>query len=261
MAGDQKYCPSCGTPNLKEVIFCTACGSKFPVFNTQAPAVNAPAASMPAAAAVNPVMPAIPQVPQTKHADFITLSCPNCGGRLQITADTERFACQYCGFEHIVRRSGGAVSLEPVVRMMGQINNSIGMVGSGVYRLSGSAERQASEAAIVRLKQEIDEIKKLIAQDNSNASNIWMLTLFFFLGGGFFMFMGYVTAGYVRVMEIIGKVLGWIILPISVILFFAAISTSGTIKKMVAQKEETLRKKEAELQQHYQVVSQAPRNY
>ncbi len=256
MVGNKKYCPSCGTPNPAEVVFCVACGTKFPVMNYQAPAGSPPIAGAPESG-----MPPMPAMPQPARSDFITLSCPNCGGRLQVTSDLERFACQYCGHEHIVRREGGMVSLEPVMRMMGQINNNINLMGSGVFRLSGSAEKQASEAAIVRLKQEIEEIKKQIAQDNSNTSSIWMITLFFFLGGGFFMFMGYITAGYVRVMEVIGKVLGWIILPISVILFFVAISSGNAYKKMIAQKEQTLHQKEAEMQRHYQVVSQTPQNY
>ena len=48
-------------------------------------------------------------------ANFVTLSCPSCGGKLQITQDVERFACSHCGQEHIVKRSGGIVSLSPVV--------------------------------------------------------------------------------------------------------------------------------------------------
>jgi len=110
MVGNQKYCPSCGTPNPAEVVFCTACGTKFPVMNFQAPTTNPPIPGAPVAG--------MPPMPQPARSDFITLSCPNCGGRLQVTADVERFACQYCGHEHIVRRSGGMVSLEPVMRMM-----------------------------------------------------------------------------------------------------------------------------------------------
>ena len=46
---------------------------------------------------------------------FVTLSCPSCGARLQIANDIDRFACAYCGAEHVVRRSSGLVSLAPVV--------------------------------------------------------------------------------------------------------------------------------------------------
>jgi hypothetical protein len=44
-------------------------------------------------------------------ADFITLSCPSCGHKLQINEDIDRFACAACGNEHIVNRSGGDVFL------------------------------------------------------------------------------------------------------------------------------------------------------
>jgi hypothetical protein len=47
--------------------------------------------------------------------DFITLSCPSCGHKLQITSDIDRFACVACGIEHIVNRSGGIVTLKPVI--------------------------------------------------------------------------------------------------------------------------------------------------
>ena len=46
--------------------------------------------------------------------DFVTLTCPNCGGKLEITGDIERFACGYCGQEHIVKRGGGVVSIIPI---------------------------------------------------------------------------------------------------------------------------------------------------
>ena len=47
--------------------------------------------------------------------DIVTLSCPSCGGKLQITADIERFACGHCSNEHIVKRAGGIIALAPVV--------------------------------------------------------------------------------------------------------------------------------------------------
>lgn len=256
MAGNQKFCPSCGTPNPTEVVFCAACGNRFPVMNTQASAPTPPVMTPPGQQAAG-----MPPIPQPARSDFITLSCPNCGGRLQITPDIERFACQYCGYEHIVRRSGGMVSLEPVMRMMGQINSNINMVGSGVYRLSGSAEKQASESAIVRLKQEIEELKQKIAQANHDSSTVWTITISMLFGGGFCLFLGYVTAGYVRVIEVVGKVLGWIILPISVFLVFAAISTTSSTNKSVAKLTETIRQKQMELDRHYQVVSQTQNHY
>lgn len=77
--------------------------------------------------------------------DFITLSCPACGGKLEITNDVERFACSHCGREHLVRRGGGAISLAPILDTL--------------QRVEASTGRTASELAIVRLKKEIAELQ------------------------------------------------------------------------------------------------------
>lgn len=81
-------------------------------------------------------------------AEFVTLSCPSCGGKLQITNDIERFACGYCGNEHIVKRGGGIVTLSPVV--------------DGLKRIQQGTDKTASELAILRLSNEITEIEKNI---------------------------------------------------------------------------------------------------
>ncbi len=77
-------------------------------------------------------------------ADFVTLSCPSCGGKLQITQDIDRFACAHCGQEHIVNRNGGIISLTPVM-------DALNKVGIGV-------DKTAAELAIVRLHKEIGEL-------------------------------------------------------------------------------------------------------
>jgi ribosomal protein S27E len=80
-------------------------------------------------------------------SEFITLTCPSCGGKLQITYNVERFACANCGNEHLVKRQGGAIFLTPVVETLQHIQ-----VGT---------DKTASELAISRLKSEIDEIEKI----------------------------------------------------------------------------------------------------
>jgi len=105
-------CTNCGKENDGNNNFCLNCGTKLDTS----------------------------EVPNTKGA-FINLSCPSCGGKLQITNDLDRFACGYCGREHIVIRSGGIVSLSPVV-------DSLKGIKVGV-------DRTASELAIIRLEQEI----------------------------------------------------------------------------------------------------------
>ncbi len=76
--------------------------------------------------------------------DFVTLTCPCCGGKLEVTRDMERFACAHCGAEHLVLRRGGTISLEPVMEGIRQVKNTV--------------DRTAAELAIVRLEKEIAEL-------------------------------------------------------------------------------------------------------
>jgi DNA-directed RNA polymerase subunit RPC12/RpoP len=78
--------------------------------------------------------------------NFITLTCPTCGGKLQITDDIERFACAHCGNEHIVKRGGGVITLAPVTESLNHIKVGV--------------DKTASELAIKRVKEEIAEIEK-----------------------------------------------------------------------------------------------------
>jgi hypothetical protein len=78
--------------------------------------------------------------------DFVTLTCPSCGGKLQITNDINRFACSYCGAEHIVRRSGGIVSLAPVV--------------AALQRVQAGVDKTASELAITRLEPQVESCQR-----------------------------------------------------------------------------------------------------
>jgi ribosomal protein S27AE len=82
--------------------------------------------------------------------DFVTLACPSCGGQLQITSDIERFACGYCGNEYTVKRAGGIVTLSPVVKELKKVQ-------VGVYKT-------ASELAIKRLKEEIEDLERTIVE-------------------------------------------------------------------------------------------------
>ncbi len=86
-------------------------------------------------------------------ADFVSLTCPSCGSRLQVTNDLEMFACGYCGNELVVRRGGGIVSLAPVVAGLDKVQQSVVNVGIGV-------DRTASELAIQRLRQDLHGLEQ-----------------------------------------------------------------------------------------------------
>jgi DNA-directed RNA polymerase subunit RPC12/RpoP len=81
-------------------------------------------------------------------ADFLSLSCPSCGGKLQITSDIERFACSYCGTEQIVKRGGGIISLTPVI--------------DGLKNIKVGVDKTSSELALIRLNREILELENSI---------------------------------------------------------------------------------------------------
>lgn len=90
--------------------------------------------------------------------EWVTLSCPSCGGRLQITHDIERFACAHCGREHLVRRSGGTIALTPVVEELREVRRGV--------------DRTASELAITRIK---DEVRALDGEIVGCQVHIWDL--------------------------------------------------------------------------------------
>jgi hypothetical protein len=237
MAANEKFCPSCGSPNELDGVFCTNCGSKLTAVSA---AAEAPAASTPAAS--------MPPLPQGNRSDFITLSCPNCGGRLQITPDVERFACQFCGYEHIVRRSGGIVSLEPVMKMMGQLNNTIGYVGAGMNRLGFNTEKQAAEVTIKRLKEEIAELQTSLANFRQGSDNVLVF------GGIFLSIAGAaILCGFMGLYNIgIGFLVAAICVPIGIIIMSSS-KNSGAKQKAALQQQIT--EKEAELQRNYDFVN------
>lgn len=88
-------------------------------------------------------------------SDFFTLSCPTCGGKLQITSDIDRFACGHCGNEHVVSRVGGTVSVTLVVE--------------GLKKVQAGTDKTASELAIQRFKQEIAQLQ--LARDSTKTSD------------------------------------------------------------------------------------------
>ncbi len=147
------YCTSCGASNTVGARFCFKCGA--------------------------PIQAAESPVPASRPSDFISLSCPNCGGKLEITPDMERFSCKYCGNEQLVRRTGGLVSLAPVVEGLKRVETKFDQV------LIGS-DRAAAEQTILRLKGEISQAEKEIATWNDNIrmqSYSFALPLFFIIFG------------------------------------------------------------------------------
>lgn len=146
----QVKCPKCGKIQPSEALYCMGCGSKLPGVNDLAEQITS-------------LETHTSPLSSNSQSTFITLACPNCGGKLQITPDTERFVCPFCEYEHIVQRTGGTVSLEPVIKAMQSIDSSIHLVGHGINQIGLSSEWQATEQTIARIRSEIDGINKQMA--------------------------------------------------------------------------------------------------
>jgi predicted RNA-binding Zn-ribbon protein involved in translation (DUF1610 family) len=134
MAAGKISCPFCGTENVADSKFCYKCG--------------------------RPVPAAVQAAPSVKTSDFITLSCPNCGGKLEVGLDMQRFTCKYCGLEHLVRHEGNSISLSPVVEGLKRVEGKFDQV------LTGS-DRMAAEQTIQRLKAEMPEYERRFAYWNT----------------------------------------------------------------------------------------------
>ena len=88
---------------------------------------------------------------------IVTLSCPKCGGKLQITSDLDCFACAYCGQEHIVQRGGGIVSLNPVVERLDALQSTSQQILTTTIQGTGATQKVAAEIALERIKKQSHE--------------------------------------------------------------------------------------------------------
>ncbi len=229
MNGNQKFCHKCGNPNPFDAAFCGTCGNKFADATQDSPHEAAIASSQ----------------LQRPQSDFVTLACPNCGGKLNITSDQERFTCGFCSYEHIVRRNNGVVSLEPVVRVMKDIESNISNVGAGLNKIGFSNEKQVAEQTIARLKGEIADLEN---QKNDGGCSIAFATVFLSLLGGSGLVVGIFTI-------IKGWPL-WILIPcvVFVIMWIVIISITSKPDPVTVEVNQKIKEKEAELENAYDIV-------
>lgn len=87
----------------------------------------------------------------------VVLNCPNCGAKLEITPEIDRFVCIHCGTQEIVKRSGGIVSIQPLVE--------------GMSRIQQGTDKTAAELAIRRLTEEIAAAKSTPLEVDSRKPN------------------------------------------------------------------------------------------
>lgn len=96
-------------------------------------------------------------------AEFVSLTCPSCGSKLQVGNDLERFACGYCGNELVVKRGGGIVSLSPVVEGLQRVERAVQHLDVGMQRVGAGVDTTASELALQRLEKELVAVESQLA--------------------------------------------------------------------------------------------------
>lgn len=229
---EQIFCTACGAANVADARFCHRCGQAITA------GVVPPAARPP--------------------SDFITLSCPNCGGRLQITQDMERFACQFCGMEHLVRRSGSAVSLAPVLEGLKRVEGKFDQVQVSSDRLAAEQTLQRLRAEVVKIEKQAAE-KDLFLRMNGTAVNA-------LIGPIVLMTIGVLT-------PVVGLIISFITdepVLILVTLFIGGFLLFGGVigliielnskkRRQVTQAKDALARLQAELQNHHQQIERLHR--
>lgn len=104
----------------------------------------------------------------------IPLKCVNCGAKLEITPEMDRFACGYCGAEQLVERKGGTIALKGIEE--------------AIMRVQAGTDRTASELALNRLSKELDEVnssraaRHMKAQAERKRATIIAVVVFFLFG-------------------------------------------------------------------------------
>jgi hypothetical protein len=78
-------------------------------------------------------------------SEIVTLTCPSCGGKLEISPDIDRLKCVHCGQEQLILHDGNQLLIRP-------LQDSISL-------LQQATSRNASEQAIQRIKAEIQELE------------------------------------------------------------------------------------------------------
>jgi len=76
--------------------------------------------------------------------ELITMTCRNCGGKLQINKDVDQILCQNCSTEYLVSINDGGISLK--------------LLSEGLKKIAVSSDKTASELALARLEKEKDQL-------------------------------------------------------------------------------------------------------
>lgn len=77
-------------------------------------------------------------------SNLITLTCPSCGGRLEVTNEAERYVCAHCGNAHVVNPIKHTVTLKAQVESL-TIEKEIRQLQDEIASLKKQREQLRSE--------------------------------------------------------------------------------------------------------------------
>lgn len=176
-------------------------------------------------------------------SDYVTLSCPSCGGKLQITSDIDRFACAHCGSEHIVKRAGGTVSLAPLVQAVEQVRVGVDKTASelAIQRLSAELARlQANTDTVPIDRQPVLQYRR---RGLVFGASIFVLTLL----------IAFVLTSLTSVSGQLLGICGGLGLLLGLLVFVQYLARAN--REIEYQIDEYIARKRAELEKHRQIVS------
>jgi ribosomal protein S27E len=113
-----------------------------------------------------------PRRPAWWNDHFINLNCANCGAKLEVYDDMERFACGYCGTELIAQRRGGTVALRAVTEAIKKVQIGTDKTARGRKSVTGLQKFCANRLGLIwRARRSTDtfpnfgfEVKRAVCQ-------------------------------------------------------------------------------------------------
>lgn len=159
--------------------------------------------------------------------DFITLTCPNCGGKLTVVDDMQTLACSFCGNEHYVYRGEGVISLLPIEKKIEELKTSV----------STSKEEISKINKIKEINQLEEELEKWDKKDTRLGIRNDIMTYLF----GVCIVIGLVYAFIVREF--------WVLLIVIPVIIILVILKKGSERETAEVKEKMadIKKKLVEL--------------
>ena len=188
MDSNPVFCSQCGHSNLPEATFCAECGTKL---------FKGGAADAASVAGMGGVI-------KLAEQDFIPLTCPSCGGKLEVGPDIHRLTCLNCGTTHDVLRDNPIPVLRPIIAQINKVGERLdaetqvraetaqvsaqtyGAVSAQAAVIEQAHTRERITHQVLMIQQSIDEKKHEIEELGNPRTDYkigwWMAGIFFVLG-------------------------------------------------------------------------------